>query len=320
MASLCDQLNVAAGMADTSPIDPLSAKNGSEVPPAIAQPPLRLVTAMECDVEDQNVPNTIPSFQSFGFLRSTPSRTPSRVVAMCTVEMGRNQRSINAEERQAIFNILKSLDSFGTFTPKMNKSLNIRGILLNILGETAFPAGPYEYPKPLQHNASIILDRYYTEIAAEETLEQSRSSSEPAPVKTGSSKRKRKSRTQTPASSDLPRPPSEDLTFRHIMRGIAAGGTTRLAYSLDKNYIPAPRPCNIFGHNGLQVGDWWPLRVCALRDGAHGAMQAGIAGSSNTGAYSIVVSSTSPTNPLTLSPFSPYHSQSLFSLTYPHTP
>ncbi|KAK7977892.1 hypothetical protein PG988_005382 [Apiospora saccharicola] len=43
-----------------------------------------------------------------------------------------------------------------------------------------------------------------------------------------------------------------------------------------------------FGHNGLSVGQWFPMRFVALHHGAHGASQAGIHGSQTTGAYSIV--------------------------------
>ncbi|KAK8086664.1 hypothetical protein PG994_001638 [Apiospora phragmitis] len=43
-----------------------------------------------------------------------------------------------------------------------------------------------------------------------------------------------------------------------------------------------------FGHNGLSVGQWFPMRLAALHHGAHRASQAGIYGSQKTGAFSIV--------------------------------
>ncbi|KAF4632302.1 hypothetical protein G7Y89_g5819 [Cudoniella acicularis] len=46
----------------------------------------------------------------------------------------------------------------------------------------------------------------------------------------------------------------------------------------------------VFGHNGLEVGMCWPMRVAAMRDGAHGAPVAGISGTAAEGCYSIVVS------------------------------
>ena len=143
-------------------------------------------------------------------------------------------------------------------------------------------------PNWLQRNASIILNRLDTEIAAEQELEKTESH-EP---ETRPLKRRRQSRAQKSASG-LPRLSVEDSAFKHAMRGILIGGESRRRYRLDKNYHPSPRSHKEFGHNGLEVGDWWPQRICALRDGAHGAIQGGIAGSFLTGAFSIVVSSTS---------------------------
>lgn len=47
----------------------------------------------------------------------------------------------------------------------------------------------------------------------------------------------------------------------------------------------------VFGHNGLSIRTWWPLRVAARCDGAHGPLVGGISGNGSKGAYSIVVSS-----------------------------
>jgi len=50
------------------------------------------------------------------------------------------------------------------------------------------------------------------------------------------------------------------------------------------------RPSDVFGHNDIPVGTWWPMQVCARRDGAHGAPIAGIYGQVSEGAFSIVSS------------------------------
>lgn len=267
-----------------------STMNGpvvSEAPPEPVH--LCLATAAESGVEDQTVPDTISLVKSFGFLKSYPSRPHTRVVGQCTVEMANHRRSINAEEKQAVFNVLKSFNSLGTFSAEMAKKLSIRSILLNILGETGFAARPYEYPEPLQRSASILLNRLDTELGAEQALEQSKPS--PEPEASRAPKRQRKSKSETP-SSELSRLSVEDTDFKHIMHGILISGESRRTYKLDPNYHTAPRNYRVFGHNGLEVGDWWPLQLCALRDGAHGSAQGGIAGSATTGAYSIIVSST----------------------------
>jgi hypothetical protein len=77
--------------------------------------------------------------------------------------------------------------------------------------------------------------------------------------------------------------PSKAMRGIIISRG-PGGGVT---YLLDK---AAQRPANVFGHNSLQVGAWWPLQICALRDGAHGSRMGGIYGKIGEGAYSIILS------------------------------
>ena len=49
-------------------------------------------------------------------------------------------------------------------------------------------------------------------------------------------------------------------------------------------------PSKFHGNGDLLNGQWWPLQLCALRDGAHGASQQGISGSSEEGAYSCIMS------------------------------
>ena len=73
------------------------------------------------------------------------------------------------------------------------------------------------------------------------------------------------------------------------MRGIIISRSTagHITYTINKSF---QRPASIFGHNGLKVGSWWPMQICALRDGAHGSRMGGIAGKRNAGAYSIIIS------------------------------
>ena len=207
--------------------------------------------------------------------------------------MQSQQREINSEERQAVFSILMALNSLKAFSAEIDKKLSIGGILRNILGETSprksNDVKPYQYPEPLQRNAAMILDRLEIELAAEIDLEAE--PKEPTkPNATRPLKRRRKSSPQTSAT-ELSQLRFEDPDLKHVMRGIVVSGKSRRAYLLDPTY--KRRDCHVIGHNRLEVGDWWPLRLCALRDGAHGAIQGGIAGSSNDGAYSIVVSSMS---------------------------
>jgi len=81
-----------------------------------------------------------------------------------------------------------------------------------------------------------------------------------------------------------------DECVARLMRGIIIGrgnqGTK--IYKLDPRY--PKKPADVFGHNGLRVGDWWPFQTFALKDGAHGSKMGGIYGRTNLGAFSVVVS------------------------------
>ena len=59
------------------------------------------------------------------------------------------------------------------------------------------------------------------------------------------------------------------------------------SYDLEAEY---PRiSSKFFGEGHLKNGDWWPLQIAAVRDGAHGEPMAGISGLKHQGAFSIVL-------------------------------
>ena len=66
-----------------------------------------------------------------------------------------------------------------------------------------------------------------------------------------------------------------------------------LARAFDKTYDYIVS-CNYVGNGELTNGQWWPLQMCAIRDGAHGETEAGIHGSPDRGAHSIVLSGGAP--------------------------
>jgi hypothetical protein len=71
-----------------------------------------------------------------------------------------------------------------------------------------------------------------------------------------------------------------------IMFGTAVKG--RSTYVLYGRPSRSKTPAKKFGHNGLQIGAWFPYRIVALFNGAHGEIQAGISGYEE-GASSIIV-------------------------------
>ena len=247
---------------------------------------LKLATAADLGLLEEDLPSNAQDFGRFPFDSHNPRKQAQHIVALCTVQMYNRKRGITSTEKQNIFNILQSLNSIGKLTA-IDSSLNIRGMLSNILGETSRPTEPYEYPEPLQRNAAIIRERLDSEVATEMALSHSMSP-EPDPERVGRKRRRRPSESQPQTQRPLP---VDDPTFKHIMRGIFISEGSRRVYSLDWETRPPPRDCDVVGHNGVTIGQWWPLRACVRRDGAHGAIMAGIAGGATTGAYSIVISS-----------------------------
>ena len=69
----------------------------------------------------------------------------------------------------------------------------------------------------------------------------------------------------------------------HLFRGIITkSGTAKKdrgfkSHSIQSDY-PGRVSCNYHGAGDLVNGQWWPLQMCAKRDGAHGEVEAGIHG------------------------------------------
>lgn len=66
-------------------------------------------------------------------------------------------------------------------------------------------------------------------------------------------------------------------------------GGPRYTDSIDPTYKGVVS-AKYHGNGDLLNGQWWPLQLCALRDGAHGSSQGGIAGQRGEGAFSCILS------------------------------
>ncbi|KAI1408243.1 PUA-like domain-containing protein [Hypoxylon sp. FL1857] len=89
--------------------------------------------------------------------------------------------------------------------------------------------------------------------------------------------------------SELP-PPDHPIFGEHgIMHGIIIfrSPAGRKSYRLNPHVLK--RSAKVFGHNGIPVGTWFANQLVALHRGAHGMRIGGIAGTTDAGAYSIVV-------------------------------
>lgn len=154
----------------------------------------------------------------------------------------------------------------------------------------------YHFPEPFKTQARELLDAWTAshwggpppgEQAAEEEEQLGQQAEGVQPVAAAQPTPP----AQPAASHQIRRPnPAHPIYgINGIMRGIlVARGQRGRIYIFDPNY-PLRRAA-VFGHNGLAVGQWWPLQKAAQRDGAHGSAQAGIYGRAGDGAYSVVVS------------------------------
>lgn len=79
------------------------------------------------------------------------------------------------------------------------------------------------------------------------------------------------------------------------IKGSSSNGSSSIrTYHLESSYTKTSSKFVGGGH--LKNGDWWPLQLAAVRDGAHGEMMAGISGSKGLGAFSIVMHTATETD------------------------
>ena len=239
-----------------------------------------------------NVPSSPNAVLSFPYYPEIGRYEPQVIIGRFIVQLMK-PRELTTNERQVVFNILKSLSQIETFTRAAEERLQVKFMLAAFLGVWEKASRPYEFPEVFQTAAAAILTKVEEDLDVEEVVDET----PPAATSTPSTStgRKRTRRAASSRESEAPELPAlDDPSIRRIMRNLVLTEGNRRVYRLqDKN---ATRPCNVFGHNGLTVSQWWPYRICALRDGAHGATQGGIAGSALSGAYSVVVSGKPPSH------------------------
>lgn len=245
--------------------------------------------AEKMGLEPMDLPSEPEKIKAFSFDPKYPTMSSMRVLTMKLALIVREKRQVDRKEYQIIGNILKAISSIQTFTAENVEALQSRFIMSCILGE-ATTRGPYEFPESFQDVAIANLARMDQEVEVAEVPDETPPTSDGSSL-TGTSRKRKRDSTVSRRSSARQQPDVNDPAYQSIMWNITVtDGRTRKYTLTDKS---AAISCNRFGHNGLTVGQWFPFRICALNAGAHGATQAGIAGSEKTGAFSVVVSSES---------------------------
>jgi hypothetical protein len=187
------------------------------------------------------------------------------------------------------------LETSVEMTPTLKKRTQIDTAL-----QLIFDNPKFHFKETTRERARLLYERWQAqnwgkgEVVDESSEDDTATSEDNA---AGSSKR-RKSSTDGGTAKGIPvsklgttvRPPPANYPIfgvEGIMHGVALKiGAHRKDYILDSRY--QKRDAKVYGHNGLQVGDWWPVQLLALFNGAHGARMGGIAGNAETGAYSVV--------------------------------
>lgn len=206
-------------------------------------------------------------------LDSARVRTISFFVARFRNLPNHPARPLTAPECAVLDGILDQISSIPKITRKIERDLNLRKVLQLVVGTYNLVDWDYAFPDPLPAKAAAILANF-------EAMNWSATGAdEPEPAA-----------TNAVAVNSVRRPPATNAYYSPTgpMRGILFREHNTFRYVCDPQF--QRRSADVRGHNGHTVGDWWPLQICAYRDGAHGVMQGGIHGARESGAFSVVVS------------------------------
>lgn len=188
----------------------------------------------------------------------------ARYVARLQDKPDRPAATLSSEDCATLERVLDDIGSLPPMTPAIEKEHILKERLRLVIGNSENPniIHPYRFPEPFPDRARSIYNRY-------DAMNWGERPQQDGPIS----------------------PSSNDPVFGDdgIMRGILIkADSKRRSYQIREDY--PKRDPNIIGTNGLLVGDWWPFQMCALRDGAHGSLMSGIAGTMKSCAYSIVIS------------------------------
>lgn len=168
-------------------------------------------------------------------------------------------------------------------------------IHLDMSLETAFNKPDMHFPADIRNKARLLHDRWTEEnwgasaVADEE--DNSSEDDQQGTTTTAATTTTNTTNGETP-TAQIALPSRNDPIFgeRGMMHGVlrTRGPKGGIVYMVNPQ-VPKV-DCKVWGDNGIEPGTWYALQIVALARGAHGAMNAGIAGHTALGAYSIVVS------------------------------
>ena len=234
-------------------------------------------------------PHILSDFFKMTFDSENRNKGPHKIIGALTVNLQKPGYQLTSNDHDIVMNMMKALSNICIYPFTGDKGSKrefelVDWILLTLLGKCPMARRPYAFPDDIQEQATIVtlmlddLPRPATPVPV--TLPASTS---PMPISHHTGRPKKGSvRHRRPFADD---PFTTTLMYNISLTG--GRGDGRRAYAIRD--LTQKRPANVVGHNGISIGQWWPFRVCMIRDGAHGASQGGIDGGEKSGAYAIVV-------------------------------
>lgn len=215
---------------------------------------------------------------------------------------------LDQTQTRELITLLRAFANIKDLTKEMAKSINLENVLRTPSNQ-ATTGVKFRFPQEVEDIAKEAFERYAREgwganannVILDEndgTIDEAEAGTARRPSKTpipSTSTSTSNSRQQGQGVRTVQPPPRNHLIYgiNGIMKGIVVvKGEKTTSYQFDTRPEMAAlrKPCGVEGDNGLKVGAWWPMLMCANRDGAHGATMKGIAGAVDRGADSIVIS------------------------------
>ena len=234
-------------------------------------------------------PHILSDFFKMTFDSENKNKGPHKIIGTLTVNLQKPGYQLTSNDHDIVMNMMKALTNICIYPFTGDKGSKrefelVEWILLTLLGKCPMAKRPYAFPDDIQEQATIVtlmlddLPRPGTPVPVTPPMSTSPmpTSHHIGPSKKGSVRHRR------PFADD---PFTTTLMCNISLTGGRGDGPR--AYAIRD--LTQKRPANVVGHNGISIGQWWPFRVCMIRDGAHGASQGGIDGGETSGAYAIVV-------------------------------
>ena len=201
---------------------------------------------------------------------------------------------LNSQQKNELTLVLRALANIQGLTPALEKAIGLKVALELVMDLPS--TSQYQFPAPFPEMAKAAHRKFEAEAwGNNDEIRDDQDNANNVNTATASASTATPISTQSSAPTPTivirrPNPNHPIYGVNGIMHGILVDRSGKMiTYKLDDSQ-PPHRSGKVFGHNGLANGQWWPLQICALRDGAHGMRMGGIAGSPTYGAYSIIVS------------------------------